>query len=77
MDRPQEVARRLVVARGNSAVLLEPGKKVLNEVALLVQVFVVAARLLAVAARGDHDSVAFGSAAARSSAPAHRRLYQR
>ena len=59
VDSAQEVARRLVVACGNSTVLFEPGKKVLNEVALLVQVLVVAARLLAVAARGDHDSFAF------------------
>ena len=59
VNYPQEIARRLVVARGNGTVLLEPGKKVLNQVALLVQVPVVAARLLAVAARGDHDSFAF------------------
>lgn len=51
MDRTQEVARRLVVARGNRAVVLEPGEEVLHEVARLVQVIVVAAQLFAAAAR--------------------------
>ena len=37
MDGTQEVARGLVIARGNGAVLLEPGEKVLNQVTSLAK----------------------------------------
>ena len=43
MDGAQEVTCGLVVARSNGAVLLEPGKEVLNQVAGLVQMAVIAA----------------------------------
>ena len=41
MDGAQEVTCGLVVARGNGAVLLEPGKEVLDQVTGLVQLMVV------------------------------------
>ena len=43
MDGAQEVARSFVLARGNGAVLLEPGKEVLNQVTGLIQLAVTAA----------------------------------
>ena len=43
MDGAQEISRGLVVARGNGAVLLEPGKEVLNQVTGLIQLAVTAA----------------------------------
>jgi len=51
MNCPQEVARSFVVAHGDCAVLLEPGKEVLNQVARLVQVTVMATLVLARADR--------------------------
>ena len=56
MDGTEEVASRLVVASGDGAVLLEPGEEVLDEVASLVEMAVVVARLLARAARRDDHS---------------------
>ena len=47
MGDAQEVARGLVVARGNGAVLLEPRKEVLDQVTGLVQVAVIGALVLA------------------------------
>ena len=47
MDGTQEVARGLVVARGNGAALLESSKKVFNQVTRLVQVAVIAALMFA------------------------------
>ena len=41
MDGAQEVTCGFVVARGNGAVLLEPGKEVLDQVTGLVQLMVV------------------------------------
>ena len=37
MDGTQEVARGLVITRGNGAVLSEPGEEVLNQVTSLAQ----------------------------------------
>ncbi len=58
MDGAQEVARGLVVARGNGPILLEPGKEVLNDMACLVQSAITLARLLVGAARWDHHGLA-------------------
>lgn len=52
----QKVASCLVITRRNGAV--KPGKEVLNQVASLVQVLVIAARLFARAARCNHDGLA-------------------
>lgn len=54
MDCAEEVASRLVVTRGDGAVLLEAGKEVLDQMARLVQVAVIRTRLAAAAARWDH-----------------------
>ena len=43
MDGAQEVTRSLVATRSNGSVLLEPGEEVLDQVAGLVQVAVIAA----------------------------------
>ncbi len=45
MDGAQEVASRLVVARGDSPVLLEASKEVLDEMSGFVQVSIMVARL--------------------------------
>ena len=58
MNRAEEVAGGLVVASRNGAVLLEFGEEVLDEVAGLVQVLVMAALLLARAARWNHHRFA-------------------
>lgn len=55
MDGAKEVACRLVVARCDGAVLLETGEEVLDQVASLVQVLVIAARRTrGVPGRNDH-----------------------
>ena len=43
MDGTREVARGFVITRGNGAALLEPGEEVLDQVARLVQMAVIAA----------------------------------
>lgn len=58
MNRAEEVAGGLVVASRNGAVLLEFGEEVLDEVACLVQMLVMAARLLARGARWNHHRFA-------------------
>ena len=58
MDGAQEVARGLVVAHGNGAVLLEPGKEVLDQVTGPVQVAVIAALVLARADWRNHHGLA-------------------
>jgi len=54
MDGAQEVARCFVVARCNGTILLESGKEVLDQVARLVQVSVMAALVLARFEAGNH-----------------------
>ena len=58
MNSAEEIASGLVVARGNAAVLPEPAEKVLDQMAGFVQMRVVWARLLARAARWNHDILA-------------------
>lgn len=58
MNGTEEVASGLVVARGNSPELLEPGEEVLDQVASLVQVPVIFARLPARAQRRNHHHAA-------------------
>ena len=58
MDGAQEVARCFVVARCNGTVLLEPGKEVLDQMARLVQVSVMATLVLARFGTGNHHSLA-------------------
>lgn len=45
MDAPQKVARSLVIARSNSPVLLQACEEVLDQMARLVQMVVIFARL--------------------------------
>ena len=58
MDGAQEVACGFVVARGNGAVLLEPGKEVLNQMTGLVQLAVIAALVPARTDRRNHHNLA-------------------
>ena len=59
MNRPQKVASSLVVARGNSPVLLQTRKEVLDQVPSLVKVSVVLARLFVRRARRNDHGLAF------------------
>ena len=52
VDACQEVARGLLIARGDSTKVLQTTEEVLDVMALLVQLFVVGGRILAIAARG-------------------------
>ena len=58
MDRGQEVAGALVVAGGDSPVLLELGEKVLDQVAGLVEFLIVRAGVLAVGLGWDDGDLA-------------------
>lgn len=58
MNSAQEVACGFVVARGDGAVLLEPGEEVLDQMASLVQMAVVGTLLLACADRRNHHRLA-------------------
>lgn len=58
MDGAQEVTCGLVVARDDGAVLLKPGKEVLDQVTRLVQVQVIAALVPARGFRGNHHGLA-------------------
>ena len=58
MDGAQEVARGFVIARGNGAVLLEPGKEVLNQVTGLVQLAVTAGLVPVRDFWGNHHGLA-------------------
>ena len=58
MDGAEEVHRPLVVSCGDGSELLELGEEVLDQVACLVEVTVVGARLLAVALGRDHRRLA-------------------
>ena len=58
MNGAQEVARCLVVARCNGAVLLEPGKEVLDQVPRFVQVPIMVALVPARFETGNHHSLA-------------------
>ena len=53
MDGTQEVARGLVVARSDGAVLLESGEEIFDQVACLVQMAVIAALVVARGFRGN------------------------
>lgn len=54
MDGTQEVARSLVVARGNNAVLLEASEEVLYQAPSLVELTVILALALVRHPRGNH-----------------------
>ena len=60
MDAGEEVAGELVVARGDGAELLELAEEVLDQVARLVELFVVGARCHAIALGWDHRALAGG-----------------
>jgi hypothetical protein len=58
VDGTEEVHRPLVIPGGDGPELLQPGEEVLDQVACLVEVTVVGARLLAVALGRDHRRLA-------------------
>ena len=58
MDCAEKVASGLVVAGGDGAILLEPGKEILNQVTRPIQMPVMVAPLLAVALGGNDDAFA-------------------
>lgn len=58
MDGTKEVARGLVIAGGNAAVLLELVEELLDQVTCPVQVLVILARLLAAALGRNHNAFA-------------------
>ena len=60
MDCGEEVAGGLVISRGDGAVLLEPGKEVLDQMARLEQLPVIVAADLPVGLRRDHHGLARG-----------------
>lgn len=54
MDRPQKITRGFIVAGSNGAKLLEFGKKVLDEMASLIEMFVIGIRLDPIRFGGNH-----------------------
>lgn len=56
VDCPEKVASGLVVAGGNSAILLEFVEEILDQMTRLIQMPVIFARLLAVALGGNDDA---------------------
>ena len=58
MNDAEEVTRRFVIARGDGTVLLESGKKVLDQVAHFVQVPVMAALIPTRFEAGNHLGLA-------------------
>lgn len=58
MNGTEEVASGLVIARGDSAILLEPGKEVFEQMARLVPMFIVRPLFLAILFGRDDDRFA-------------------